>query len=173
MSSDPTYVPVVTDNRRNPFVRRMSGVAVHGHTPFDVPFISEIVPGFYQGGCERGLILPKEIEHVVSLYKWERYAKHRNLLTFHEVTMYDDNEGPDRDNIIELATLVNDCRKQGPTLVHCQAGLNRSGLVAGTALVLSGMSPQRAIAKLRESRSPAVLCNRTFENWLLNFSVED
>jgi len=153
----------------NPTTYRMSGVAVHGNTPFSVPFISEIVPGFYQGGCENGLMLPLNIEHVISLYKWERYVRHDKVKTFHEVTMYDSNEGPDRDNIIELATLVNECRADGPTLVHCQAGLNRSGLVAGTALVLSGLTPQEAIDTLRTSRSPAVLCNKTFETWLLNF----
>lgn len=166
-TSDPTYVPVVTDDRRNPFVKRMRGVATHGRTPFDVPFISEISPGFYQGGCETGLVLPNEIEHVVSLYKWERYSRHDNVKTFREVTMYDSLDGPDRDNVLELATLVNECRKQGSTLVHCQAGLNRSGLVAATALMLNGMSAQRAIAHLRSSRSNAVLCNPVFEEWLL------
>jgi protein-tyrosine phosphatase len=170
MSVDPTYVPVsIRNSNRDPFIRRMVGHAIHGNTPFDVPYISEIVPGFYQGGCEQGLLLPREIEHVVSLYKWEKYIRHENVKTFREVTMYDSNDGPDYDNIVELATLVNDCRKQGPTLVHCQAGLNRSGLVAATALVLDGIEPKIAIQRLRESRSPAVLCNKTFESWVLNF----
>jgi protein-tyrosine phosphatase len=168
--TDPTYVPVVTDDRRNPLVKRMRGYAIHGNTPFDVPFISEIEPGFYQGGCEQGLVLPGNIEHVISLYKWEQYTRHKGVKTFHEVTMYDSNEGPIYDNIVELATLVNECRKIGPTLVHCQAGLNRSGLVAGAALVLDGVSPKNAIKLLRENRSPAVLCNKTFESWLLNFN---
>jgi hypothetical protein len=38
--------------------------------------------------------------------------------------------------------------------------------VAGLALVRSGMTPDAAIALLREKRSPAVLCNPTFEQWL-------
>lgn len=169
-AADPTYVPVEVINAgRDPLVRRMRGVAYHGNTPFDVPFISEILPGFYQGGCEQGLLLPAHIEHVISLYKWERYIQHENVKTFHEVTMYDSSDGPDHDNIVELATLVNECRKQGNTLVHCQAGLNRSGLVAGAALVMSGMTGQEAIDTLRTSRSPAVLCNRTFADWLLDF----
>lgn len=167
---DPTYVPVEVINAgQDPFQRRMRGRAYHGDTYFDVPFISLIVPGFYQGGCEQGLILPREIEHVVSLYQWERYIRHDGVKTFHEVTMYDSSEGPDHDNIVELAALVNKCRVEGPTLVHCQAGLNRSGLVAGAALVMSGMTGREAIDMLRASRSPAVLCNRTFEQWLLNF----
>lgn len=166
---DPTAFAIDFD----PTVRRMSGTAIHGNTPFNVPFISEILPGFYQGGCRDGLILPAHIEHVVSLYMWERYTVNHDLKTFHEVKMYDSNEGPVRENIIELATLVNECRADGPTLVHCQAGLNRSGLVAGAALVLEGMTGQQAIDTLRASRSPAVLCNRTFEQWLLNFNPQE
>lgn len=65
-----------------------------------------------------------------------------------------------------IAAWVNVCRKDGPTLVHCQAGLNRSGLVAARALTLDGMNAADAIALLREKRSPAVLCNRSFESWL-------
>lgn len=169
---DPTYVPVAIVNpRTDPFQRRMRGTAIHGNTFFDVPFISEILPGFYQGGCEDGLVLPEEIEHVVSLYKWERYKRHKNVKTFREVTMYDSLDGPDRDNVIELATLVNDCRKQGKTLVHCQAGLNRSGLVAATALMLEGRTAKEAVNLLRSSRSPAVLCNPVFEEWLLRLEL--
>ena len=171
---DPTYVPVdVIDASRDPFQRRMTGYAVHGNTPFDVPYISEILPKFYQGGCEQDLVLPKNIEHVVSLYAWERYERHDGVKTFEEVVMYDSSDGPDRENIIELATLVNECRDKGPTLVHCQAGLNRSGLVAGLALVLDGRTPREAIDLLRESRSPAVLCNKTFEQFLLEFKADE
>jgi protein-tyrosine phosphatase len=51
-------------------------------------------------------------------------------------------------------------------LVHCQAGLNRSGVVVAYALMLNGMSAAEAIARIRERRSPAVLCNPQFERWL-------
>jgi len=61
---------------------------------------------------------------------------------------------------------VNACREDGPTLVHCQAGLNRSSLVAARALVLGGMTADDAIALIREKRSPACLCNPAFERWL-------
>lgn len=162
---DPTAFAIDFD----PTIQRMRGRAVHGNTYFDVPFVSEIVPGFYQGGCEYGLVLPANIDHVVSLYKWEKYTVKHEIKSFTEVTMYDSLDGPVKENIVELATLVNDCRKTGNTLVHCQAGLNRSGLVAGTALVLEGMEPAEAIKMLRDKRSPAVLCNPVFESWLLNF----
>lgn len=162
MKHDPTAFAIDFD----PTSRRMRGVAIHGNTPFDVPFISEIVPGFYQGGCEQGLVLPDFIKHVVSLYPWEKYTRHKGVETFREVRMYDSSDEPFAEEVVEIARLVNECRAKGPTLVHCQAGLNRSGLIAATALMLDGMTADEAIATLRSSRSPAVLCNKTFENWL-------
>lgn len=164
MSVDPTRIDINFD----PTVQRMSGIAYHGHTPFDVPFISSIGDGLWQGGCQDGLVLPKHIKHVVSLYPWEKYTVKHELDSFTEVKLYDAAEIPDPEQLVVLAKWINVCRKNASTLVHCQAGLNRSGLLAGLALVLSGYTPVEAIAKLRETRSPAVLCNKTFESWLLN-----
>ena len=65
-----------------------------------------------------------------------------------------------------IATWVNTCRETAPTLVHCQAGLNRSSLVAARALVLGGRTPDEAITLIRRKRSPACLCNPAFERWL-------
>ena len=104
--------------------------------------------------------------------RWEKYGLHDGVDTFHEVTMYDSLDGVDEAKVVELARLVNECRKTGPTLVHCQAGLNRSGLIAGLALVLGGMPAEEAIALLRSSRSPAVLCNPAFEAWLRAYEVQ-
>jgi len=47
MSYDPTRIDIDLDPR----VQRMQGVAYHGNTPFDVPYISKITDGLYQGGC--------------------------------------------------------------------------------------------------------------------------
>ena len=70
--------------------------------------------------------------------------------------------------ILNLAAEVNELCEQGPTLVHCQAGLNRSSLIAAVALILAGVvdSGAEAAALLRERRSPACLCNQSFERWL-------
>jgi protein-tyrosine phosphatase len=56
--------------------------------------------------------------------------------------------------------------EKGKTLVHCQAGLNRSGLVAAVALMKLGRTADEAIKLLRDSRSPMVLCNDTFVSQL-------
>jgi protein-tyrosine phosphatase len=161
MIGDPTGIKIDFD----PTVQRMRGVARHGNTPFDVPFISEIASNLWQGGCQDGLMLPKFIRHVVSLYPWEQYKVQHELESNLWVRMYD-SEDQMFGQVELLARWVNQCRETGPVLVHCQAGLNRSSLVAAKALILSGKSPEEAIGLLREKRSPACLCNPVFEKWL-------
>jgi protein-tyrosine phosphatase len=58
--------------------------------------------------------------------------------------------------------------KQGDrVLVRCQAGLNRSGLVTALILIKDGLSPERAIALIREGRGEHALFNQNFADWLL------
>lgn len=52
-------------------------------------------------------------------------------------------------------------------LIRCQAGWNRSGFVAALVLVLAGWEPAEAVDLLRQRRSPNVLCNREFEQWVI------
>ncbi|QLF83471.1 PTPc tyrosine phosphatase [Rhodococcus phage NiceHouse] len=160
-SIDPTRIDIKFD----PQIQRMSGVAYHGNTPFDVPFISQIEGNLWQGGCERGLILPEFIEHVVSLYPWEEYYHNLSPENHIQIKMYD-SESQAFDQVDEIAAKVNEFVEQGPTLVHCQAGLNRSSLVAARSLMLKGRTADEAISLIRESRSPACLCNPSFEGWL-------
>jgi protein-tyrosine phosphatase len=133
-----------------------------------VPFISKITDDLWQGGCTIGLILPTEVKHVVSLYAWEQYVVRHPLSSSLTVRMYDDLEsGVGHEQVLAIARWVNLCRKTGVTLVHCQAGLNRSALISATALVLDGMSPPGAIELLRAKRSPAVLCNPSFVDQIM------
>lgn len=161
---DPTAIALDLD----PLTSRMKGKAIHGQTPFDVPFISHIIGNLYQGGCAKGLVLPEEIEHVVSLYPWERYTIQHTVKTYMEVRMYDSENGLlDDEEIDRIAQIVADCMEDGPTLVHCQAGLNRSGLIGTRALMLAyGWDADTCIKVMRAFRSPAVLCNQAFEAWL-------
>jgi protein-tyrosine phosphatase len=70
--------------------------------------------------------------------------------------------------LYSLADLALGLWKDGPILIHCAAGLNRSGLIMGLMLVRSGqMTAQEAIDAMRQKRSQAVLFNTTFRNWLL------
>lgn len=168
MSTDPTAF----DIRFNPVTRRMSGTARHGDTPFDVPFITNVAPNLWVGGCESGLVLPEEINHVVSLYPWESYTVRHELSSYMFVRQYDSDEGPDEAQLVTLARWVNQCRRTGPTLVHCQAGLNRSSRLAALALMDEGLTAAEAVNLLREKRSPAVLCNKSFLRWLHDRGAE-
>lgn len=162
---DPTYVDVELD----PLTQRMKGIARHGHTPFDVPYVSHVVGNIYQGGCSLGLELPRNIEYVISLYKWEHYIRHDRVKSFYEYTMYDSDDGiPERHILNDIVNTALDCVEEGPTLIHCQAGLNRSSLVAALVLMELGYTGKAAIELLRHRRSPAVLCNKTFERYVLN-----
>lgn len=160
-TDDPTRIEIRTD----PLKQRMSGYATHGMTAFDVPYMSQISGNLWQGGCKDGLALPSLIQHVVSLYPWERYRVDHELLSFLEFRMYDSLHQT-FEQVERLATWVSECMDNGPTLVHCQAGLNRSSLVAARALMLQGRTADEAIRLIRESRSPACLCNPAFEQHL-------
>jgi protein-tyrosine phosphatase len=163
MSGDPTAIPIAFDPRE----QRMRGMAVHGNTPFDVSFISEIADNLWMGGCEDGLVLPTHIEHLISLYPWEQYEVRHKLTSQLTVKMYDSDGGAEPEQVAALAQWASVCRRLGPVLIHCQAGLNRSGLITAMTLVHDGMAPAEAIALLRERRSPAVLCNESFERLVM------
>lgn len=162
---DPTRIDIDTD----PTTKRMKGTARHGNMPFDVPYISQIADRLWQGGCENGLVLPDHIKHVVSLYPWERYEICGGVRSELYVEMYD-AEDQDYEQVDAIARWINTCRDDGPVLVHCQAGLNRSSLVAARAMFLGedghATGADRAdsiIRDLRAKRSPACLCNPAFE----------
>jgi hypothetical protein len=146
----------------------IQGIAIQGKTPFACPLVSHVVDDLWQGGTPAdapGARVPSYFKYVVSLYPWQWYdvGPATKLVTYQ---MYDHDGMPEIAQLEEAAARVNEYRAKGPTLVHCQAGLNRSALVAGLALIRSGMTPDAAITLLRERRSPAVLCNATFEAWL-------
>jgi hypothetical protein len=149
---------------------RIEGIARMGDTPFDCPIISQIDGNLWSGGCPP-VELPAYFRFVVNLYPWGRYpvAEGTTVLV---ATLYDSEDVPEPELLVVLADYINAVRKIGPTLVHCQAGLNRSGLLTGLALVRAGMTPDAAITLLRERRSPAVLCNPAFETWLRKQGVK-
>lgn len=147
--------------------QHIEGIAREGNKQFSVPLVTQVDENLWQGGCKNGVKLPSFFKHVISLYPWERFSIAHPLDSFLEVRLYDSGDMPDIAQLYSVAEWINVCRKHGKTLVHCQAGLNRSGLVTALALFLGGMKPVAAIALLRHSRCPAVLCNPVFKKWLL------
>ena len=159
---DPTAIDLEVDPR----ARRISGVTFHGGIPFEIPVISQIEGDLWTGGCQDGLVLPDFFHHLVSLYPWERYEVRHDLTSERTFRMFDATD-QDTEDVDEIARLVSDCIDDGPTLVHCQAGLNRSSLVAAATIMQRGCTAEEAIGLLRDRRSPAVLCNEAFEAWLV------
>ncbi len=159
--TDPSRIRLETD----PVRHRMRGTTVHGGLHFDVPFVSRIDGNLWQGGCEDGLVLPSHIRHLVSLYPWEQYDVRHDLASALTVRMYDALDQT-FEQVDAIAAWVVSCMDDGPTLVHCQAGLNRSSLVAARVLMLAGRTADEAITLIRDQRSPACLCNPAFETYL-------
>lgn len=149
----------------------IEGYARMGNTPFTCPLITPINDMLWQGGCRDKVSLGAYFKHVVSLYPWERYRTDVMLDSLTEVKLYDSHGIPDLKQIEHVADWVNICRAHGRTLIHCQAGLNRSALIASLALMRGPeqMSGKDVVALLREKRSPAVLCNSSFEAFVLEY----
>lgn len=111
----------------------------------------------------------KEFIAVVNLYPWKDYNWHLGQLMV-KWPIFDSAHQPDvpapRDEVLhELATLVNRLREIGPVLVHCEQGLNRSGLVVALSLMKRGLTADDAIYRVRQSR-PGSLFNEKFCAWL-------
>lgn len=147
----------------------IEGIAYHGETPFDMPLVTQVEGNLWQGGTPATYppyAVPGYFQFVLNLYPWESYKVPKGT-EVKAVPLYDSFNGVPLATVMdELADWVNEKRAIGPTLVHCQAGLNRSGLVTAYALMKAGRTADEAISLLRAQRSPAVLCNEAFEKWL-------
>jgi len=73
---------------------------------------------------------------------------------------------PDLNELLKVAKWGFNKWKGGKVLlVHCAAGHNRSGLVTGRILVLSGMNGKEAVA-LVQKKVPGALSNYVFREYL-------
>lgn len=137
---------------------------VEGPQWVEVPVISQINDQLWMGGCPT---FPPDgfgIQAIVDLYGYGAYPFTGPRL---EAFFLDAEEVPE-DTVAQAAAWIADMIGAGKTvLVHCQAGLNRSGLVTAYHLMENeGMSADEAIGLLREKRDRWVLCNPVFEAWL-------
>jgi len=151
-------------------------------TPWD-----EVLPGLWLGGCEYNANL------VPDGRSWTNAIVSRNSPFNAVVTMYakwqqfgpGDRDGihhyiyPIQDSVLTQAAIkeaylaadmaMNHLAEGETVLVRCQAGLNRSGLVTGLVMIEHlGWPPDEAIAAMRAVRSPWVLCNQDFEDYLMS-----
>lgn len=69
--------------------------------------------------------------------------------------------------VTQLAHITATAVREGrSTLIRCQSGYNRSGLVVAQTLIELGHSAEAAIDLVRQKRSPWALNNGTFEQYL-------
>lgn len=133
-----------------------------------VPLISHISGPLWMGGCVDGVELPHDFAFVISLYPWEQY-KLGPRTAREEYRLYDRGSVPEWDQLEPIVRQTIACLRVGKTLVHCQAGLNRSGLISALAITLGSKRREGMAASidlLRNQRSEMVLCNSVFEAWL-------
>lgn len=130
----------------------------------ELPLFSRVGHNIWMGGCPVDSI-PGDTQFIVSLYPWAEYTVPEGI-TITRAWLHDTHEVPDVRLTIALARWVSAVRQIGSTVVHCQAGLNRSGLICALAMMVDGADADTAIAALRAARHDMVLCNTTFERWL-------
>lgn len=127
--------------------------------------VDRIDETLWMGGLPVGKA-PAEFDYIFNMAPFWPYETHERQVVV-TLKLYDGPEVPDEKVLHAIADCVNVARKAGRVLVHCQMGLNRSGIVAALALIKSGMKPKEAISLLRARRGPDVLCNPVFEAWLV------
>lgn len=127
-----------------------------------VPAYTEVMPRLWMGVQPDG---PLPVDAVLDVFG--RHDIDMAPAELRRVHLSDGDEVPD--GVDDLALWALERWKDGRTvLVHCAAGLNRSGLVVARALMLDGWPAAVAIAHLRSERHPLVLCNDAFADWLVS-----
>ncbi len=86
-----------------------------------------------------------------------------------------DGHAPDPERMpdwVDLITaIVAEVAAGRVVAIHCRGGLGRAGTAGASFLVARGISPARAIAQIREVRSPAAVESRAQEEWIEAFAT--
>ena len=139
---------------------------------------SMIAPNLFQGGTDDLDVIhlaqtnnrPRTdlpFDAIVTMYAWARPADWK-VQEFRYGVPDASITDIGLDRLRQAVDFGYDRWKQGDrVLVRCQAGLNRSGLVLALILIKDGLTPQDAIARIRDNRGEDALFNRDFYNWLL------
>lgn len=132
---------------------------------------SEILPGLFMGGHDykapdgsiQDVIVGEEFDLVLSLYeRWgcgPDVGVERRYARIPDGILNEDDLATVRRFADLGADAIGDRRK---VLARCQAGYNRSGLLAAFILLRLGLKPDAAIERIRDNRSPFALCNEHF-----------
>ncbi|WP_431728629.1 protein-tyrosine phosphatase family protein [Verrucosispora sp. TAA-831] len=115
------------------------------------------------------MVVTDEFDLVISLYRRSGSGPAEGV-EHHYLNIPDGMLLPaDAVRCAELASIAAAAVGAGRrTLIRCQAGYNRSGLVAALTLIRLGHTAGEAIALIQAKRSPYALFNGHFVNHLLN-----
>jgi hypothetical protein len=126
----------------------------------------EVAPGLFQGDFPEGDVDWGRFDDVVSMSQAAPEVDLEPDGVWLHVPI-PDAEVEDPDAVREAARVVAERVRAGRrVLVHCWAGLNRSGVVAARALMFMGVPVDEAIAAVRAARGDVALFNRAFVRWL-------
>jgi hypothetical protein len=144
----------------------------------DPPLQSKILEGLYQGGTDDELTVFRGNKRLATLNDVRPFDSVVTLCA-HSLPMgwlvkefrYAFNDGPlDPITIPEIEAVANWAYAQWKSgdrvLIRCQAGMNRSSLVTALILMHDGKSADQAIELIRERRSPDILSNSHFIEYL-------
>jgi protein-tyrosine phosphatase len=138
---------------------------------------SEILPNLFISGTldedvvQRGkslysLAQPAPFDSVVCMYGHANpigYYVREQRYGIADAELNEDS----KPEIRQLATWLFSEWKSGKRVAaKCQAGWNRSGLIAALVLLQDGFTADEAISLIRERRSPNALCNQHFVNYI-------
>lgn len=146
---------------------------------------TEIIPGLWVGGHDYNISrtggqdivseIPSGFDLTVSLFSRPGFepTEGRHLVYRFEDERGALNTGSTLETVMRAAAEVTFAVEHGQrVLSRCQAGLNRSSLVAGIAMVALGYEGVDAVQLIRARRSPWALCNADFEGFLRSLSAD-
>jgi hypothetical protein len=127
----------------------------------------EVAPGLYQGDFPDGDVDWDRFDDVISMTATAvpQVQLRADGLWLQLPILDDEMTDPVgvRNAALTAAERVGAGRR---VLVHCWAGLNRSGVVTARALMAMGATATEAITAVREARGPYALSNPAFVEWL-------
>ena len=149
-----------------------AGRGMVGNVPYCPRNWDHVTEGLFLGGHDNqpgggDARVSDQFDVVVSLYARDGYGPSDGV-AHHTHEMIDGAlDERDHDHIRRLATTVNEALDSNQTvLVRCLAGMNRSALVSGVALIQRGWTTDEAVSRMREVRSEYVLFNQHFVAFL-------
>jgi hypothetical protein len=132
-----------------------------------IPFTwDQVIPGLFQGDFPEGDVDWGLFDDVVSMSTAAPSPQLRPDGLWLHLPIWD-GEMEDPDRVRDAARTVAERVTAGRrVLVHCWAGLNRSGVVTARALMYRGLPVAEAIDRVRAARGEDALFNTHFVAWL-------